>query len=191
MKKGSKSKTHPGDKDYTTKRGNIDYHEHGHDIKRSHHPYTRAAVKGEFTDLRLPYKTPEKKPKKEGMAKGTAALKPTGKSLREKNTPLYPQYMPFVYDKKTKAQGRFAKDLFVPTAGKIGVTTTGYSFASPAPKSKISYDSFNAPDKAMYNASRFDVMAARQLKENNNRLDVARARFKTGEGVRRPACGCH
>ena len=172
--KGSMSKTHRGDKDYTTKRGNLDFHQMGHDVKLgSRHPYTRAAKK-----------------KNPGMAKRSDALIPAGRSLAEKNKPLYPQYLPFVYDKQTKSQGKFSKDLLVPTAGKIGVTTTGYSFASPAPKSRISYDSSNAPNPKMYNASRFDYMASRQLKENNNRLKIAQARFKTGEGVRRPACGC-
>ena len=165
MRKGDRSKTRPNDKDYTTKRGNLDYHQHGHDVKLgSRHPYTRASVKGEFHDLRLPYKTPEKKKKNPGFAKRSDAL--------------------------TKSQGKFSKDLLVPTAGKIGVTTTGYSFASPAPKGRISYDSSNAPNSKMYNASRFDYMASRQLKENNSRLKIAQARFKTGEGIRRPACGC-
>ena len=191
MRKGDKSKTHRGDRDFTTKRGNLDFHQHGHDVKLGQrHPYTRASVKGEHRDLRLPYKTPEKKKKNPGMAKRSDMLIPPGRSLADKNKPLYAQYLPFVYDAKTKSQGKFSKDLLVPTAGKIGVTTTGYSFASPAPKSRISYDSSNAPNPKMYNASRFDYMASRQLKENNSRLKIAQARFKTGEGVRRPACGC-
>ena len=189
--KGSKSKTRPNDMDYTTKRGNLDFHQHGHDVKLGQrHPYTRAAVKGEFHDLRLPYKTPEQKKKNPGFAKRSDMLIPPGRSLADKNKPLYAQYLPFVYDAKTKSQGKFSKDLLVPTAGKIGVTTTGYSFASPAPKGRISYDSSNAPNPKMYNSSRFDYMASRQLKENNSRLKIAQARFKTGEGVRRPACGC-
>ncbi len=39
-KKGDKSKTHRGDKDYTTKRGNKDFHRGGHDVKRKRRPYT-------------------------------------------------------------------------------------------------------------------------------------------------------
>ena len=39
-KKGDKSKTRPGDKDYTTKRGNKDFHRGGHDVKRKRRPYT-------------------------------------------------------------------------------------------------------------------------------------------------------
>ena len=38
--KGCKSKTHPGDKDYTTKRGDKDFHRHGHDVhQRLRRPY--------------------------------------------------------------------------------------------------------------------------------------------------------
>lgn len=40
-KKGAPSKTHPGDKDYTTKKGDKDYHESGHDQKRKRKPYSR------------------------------------------------------------------------------------------------------------------------------------------------------
>ena len=32
-KKGSKSKTHPGDMNFTTKRGDKDHHIGGHDVK--------------------------------------------------------------------------------------------------------------------------------------------------------------
>jgi len=38
--KGSASKTHKGDKDYTTKRGDKDYHQAGKDVKKSTKPFT-------------------------------------------------------------------------------------------------------------------------------------------------------
>lgn len=41
MKKGSKSKTHIGDLDYTTKKGDKVFHEGGHDIKKSYKPYDK------------------------------------------------------------------------------------------------------------------------------------------------------
>ena len=40
-KKGDKSKTHKGDKDYTTKRGDKDYHRGGHDVKGKKNPFTQ------------------------------------------------------------------------------------------------------------------------------------------------------
>lgn len=39
MKKGDKSKTHKGDKDFTTKKGDKDFHEGGHDEKKKKKPY--------------------------------------------------------------------------------------------------------------------------------------------------------
>ncbi len=38
-KKGSKSKTRPGDLDYTTKKGDKDFHQGGKDIKKKKRPY--------------------------------------------------------------------------------------------------------------------------------------------------------
>ena len=38
-KKGRKSKTHKGDKDFTTKKGDKDYHEGGKNVKKSKKPY--------------------------------------------------------------------------------------------------------------------------------------------------------
>jgi len=38
-KKGSKSKTRPGDLDYTTKRGDKDFHQGGKDVKKKRRPY--------------------------------------------------------------------------------------------------------------------------------------------------------
>jgi hypothetical protein len=38
-KKGDKSKTHKGDKDYTTKKGDKDFHEKGHDEKKKKKPF--------------------------------------------------------------------------------------------------------------------------------------------------------
>ncbi len=40
-KKGDKSKTHKGDKDYTTKRGDKDYHMGGHDVKGKRRPFSK------------------------------------------------------------------------------------------------------------------------------------------------------
>ena len=37
--KGAKSKTHPGDMDYTTKRGDKDFHRRGHDVSLRINPY--------------------------------------------------------------------------------------------------------------------------------------------------------
>ncbi len=39
--KGAKSKTHKGDKDYTTKRGDKDFHRKGKDVKAKRKPYTK------------------------------------------------------------------------------------------------------------------------------------------------------
>jgi hypothetical protein len=39
-KKGTASKTHPGDKNYTTKKGDKFYHEKHHDVKKKHKPFT-------------------------------------------------------------------------------------------------------------------------------------------------------
>lgn len=41
--KGSRSKTHRGDKNYTTKRGDKDFHRRHHDIRSSRSPYRRAS----------------------------------------------------------------------------------------------------------------------------------------------------
>ena len=42
--KGSKSKTHKGDKDFTTKKGSKDFHEDGKDVKKKRKPYTKRKV---------------------------------------------------------------------------------------------------------------------------------------------------
>ena len=39
-KKGTKSKTHHGRKNYTTKRGDKVYHRKGHYVKKTHKPYS-------------------------------------------------------------------------------------------------------------------------------------------------------
>ena len=51
--KGAKSKTHKGDLDYTTKKGDKDYHEGGHDVKKSKKPYSKSkkSVNGYFDAL--------------------------------------------------------------------------------------------------------------------------------------------
>jgi hypothetical protein len=38
--KGSKSKTHKGDLDFTTKKGNKVYHQKGHYVRKTHRPYS-------------------------------------------------------------------------------------------------------------------------------------------------------
>lgn len=40
-RKGTKSKTHPGRMNYTTKKSDKDYHQRGHDVKKSHTPYSK------------------------------------------------------------------------------------------------------------------------------------------------------
>ena len=42
--KGSMSKTHKGDMDFTTKKGDKDYHEKGHDVVMKHSPYHEGAL---------------------------------------------------------------------------------------------------------------------------------------------------
>tara|TARA_R100000664_G_scaffold10169_1_gene16843 strand:- start:2570 stop:3076 length:507 start_codon:yes stop_codon:yes gene_type:complete len=53
--KGAASKTHPGDKDYTTKKGDKDFHEKGHDVKKARKPYKKKAEKEDkqIVDKRL------------------------------------------------------------------------------------------------------------------------------------------
>ena len=46
FRKGSKSKTHKGDLDFTTKKGDHDYHRKGHDIKHRKRPFTVHKKKG-------------------------------------------------------------------------------------------------------------------------------------------------
>ena len=43
-KKGDKSKTHPGDLDYSTKKGDYMYHEDDHNVKKKSKPYTKGTV---------------------------------------------------------------------------------------------------------------------------------------------------
>ena len=43
--KGMKSKTHKGDKDYTTKKGDKDYHQGGLDVRKKNMPYTEFVAK--------------------------------------------------------------------------------------------------------------------------------------------------
>jgi hypothetical protein len=45
-KKGAASKTRPGDKDYTTKRGDKDFHQKGHDVKRKRAPFKKRGSVG-------------------------------------------------------------------------------------------------------------------------------------------------
>ena len=43
--RGSRSKTHPGDLNYTTKRGDKDFHRRGHNVRLSRRPYTKKSRK--------------------------------------------------------------------------------------------------------------------------------------------------
>ena len=38
--KGTMSKTHPGRKNYTTKKGNLVYHQKSHYVRKTHKPYS-------------------------------------------------------------------------------------------------------------------------------------------------------
>jgi len=51
--KGSKSKTRPGDLNYTTKRGNKDFHEAGKDVKKKRAPFKKPVIKLEKTSAKL------------------------------------------------------------------------------------------------------------------------------------------
>ena len=52
-KKGTKSKTRPGRKNYTTKRGNKVYHQKGHYVKKTHKPYSYKKGSASKTNLGL------------------------------------------------------------------------------------------------------------------------------------------
>uniref|UniRef100_A0A6C0E119 Uncharacterized protein n=1 Tax=viral metagenome TaxID=1070528 RepID=A0A6C0E119_9ZZZZ len=52
-KKGTKSKTHPGRKNYTTKRGDKVYHRKGHYVKKTHKPYSYRKGSSSKTHLGL------------------------------------------------------------------------------------------------------------------------------------------
>lgn len=51
-KKGAKSKTHKGDMDYTTKKGDKDFHQKGKDVKKSTRPYGVWTIKTLKTELK-------------------------------------------------------------------------------------------------------------------------------------------
>tara|TARA_R100001369_G_scaffold77853_1_gene107346 strand:+ start:208 stop:606 length:399 start_codon:yes stop_codon:yes gene_type:complete len=55
-RKGTASKTRPGDKNYTTKRGDADFHEGGKDVKKSRKPFPKK-IKLEPTTAKLDGKT--------------------------------------------------------------------------------------------------------------------------------------
>lgn len=44
--KGSLSKTHPGDYDFTTKKGNKVFHQKNHYVRKSRKPYTKGKTVG-------------------------------------------------------------------------------------------------------------------------------------------------
>jgi hypothetical protein len=52
-RKGTKSKTHRGRKNYTTKRGNTVYHRRGHNVKKTHRPYSYSKGSSSKTNLGL------------------------------------------------------------------------------------------------------------------------------------------
>ena len=102
-----------------------------------------------------------------------------------KNTPRYPQYSPFDYDKSEGGQKRWDKNLALYHFQR-GIVTCGVAMDSPNPKGRISYDSHNVPDKSKYNPSRLSRMASRQRRENTERTRVSRM---LGRGSRQP-CMC-
>lgn len=52
-RKGTKSRTHFGRKNYTTKRGNKVYHDNGHYVKKTHKPYSYSKGSASKTNLGL------------------------------------------------------------------------------------------------------------------------------------------
>jgi hypothetical protein len=52
-RKGTRSKTHRGRKNYTTKRGNTVYHRKGHNVKKTHRPYSYSKGSSSKTNLGL------------------------------------------------------------------------------------------------------------------------------------------
>lgn len=52
-KKGTRSKTHRGRKNYTTKRGDKVYHRKGHYVKKTHKPYSYRKGSSSKTHLGL------------------------------------------------------------------------------------------------------------------------------------------
>ena len=51
--KGSKSKTHIGDLDFTTKYGDLVYHQNGHFVKEKQHPYGKGFRKGTISSTHI------------------------------------------------------------------------------------------------------------------------------------------
>ena len=52
-RKGTRSKTHRGRKNYTTKRGNSVYHRKGHNVKKTHRPYSYSKGSSSKSNLGL------------------------------------------------------------------------------------------------------------------------------------------
>jgi hypothetical protein len=52
-RKGTKSRTHRGRKNYTTKRGNKVYHRKGHYVKKTHRPYSYSKGSASKSNLGL------------------------------------------------------------------------------------------------------------------------------------------
>ena len=52
-RKGTRSKTHRGRKNYTTKRGNTVYHRRGHNVKKTHRPYSYSKGSSSKSNLGL------------------------------------------------------------------------------------------------------------------------------------------
>ena len=52
-RKGTRSKTHRGRKNYTTKRGNTVSHRRGHNVKKTHRPYSYSKGSSSKSNLGL------------------------------------------------------------------------------------------------------------------------------------------
>ena len=81
---------------------------------------------------------------------------------------------------------KLSKDMLVSHNGFDIPATSGLAFGSPAPRNRVSYDSFNRPSTRYYNPSRLHTMSKKIKHENNHRLDIAKA---VGRCARKP-CGC-
>ena len=80
--KGSKSKTHHGDMDYTSKSGNKDHHIGGHDVEESHAPFQKKKSKRRGNPDKL--KELWAKAHAQGLKKITKGMKCDGKKCPKK-----------------------------------------------------------------------------------------------------------
>jgi len=97
-----------------------------------------------------------------------------------KNKSAYPQYSPFEW--APGGQKKWGKKL-ANTHFQRGVVTSGCAMSSPAPKSKLSYDSHNPVNSRVYNPSNLSKAASRVKKETYEATRVARL---PGRGQRQP-----